>query len=323
MHGEKGLVRRQVKRRTRGTGAVARSSARPALAVAGVMACVMTAAACSVPNEVIPAHEKTPVITFALSDTIEHEIVTEIYAFALKREEYRIEMLVPDGTTAEAYDKVVAGDAGFTVVYTGDVLRRSDPENPAVASADVYAAMRGVLPSGVEAGEMSPAQDKPAVVVTEHTSETLGLQTMSDLQGRCGELKLAATPNIAVDPEIRTALRGYDCQFADVDTGMERPGDVVFRLREGTAGAGLINSTDPTLYPQDMITLSDDRELVPAQNLVPVFADGVLTEQARKLVDEISAKLTTAEVASINAAAESGKVPMVTVANAWLDDNGF
>lgn len=289
-----------------------------ALAVAAAMA-----TGCSVPNEVIPAHEKTPIISFALSETIEHEIVTEIYAFALKREEYRVQMLVPSGTSGEAFDAVAEGNAGFTVAYTGDVLRRYHPDSTAVRPEDVYAAMRQSLPEELEAGQATPAEDKPAVVVTEHTSQTLGLRTMSDLEGRCGTLRLAATPQIALDPDIRTALRGYDCQFAEVDNSLPRPGDVVFRLREGTAGAGLIYATDPTLFPPDMITLGDDRELVPAQNLVPVFARDGLDDAARELVDEISAKLTTAEVAALNAAAESGKVPVVTVANAWLDDNGY
>lgn len=285
---------------------------------------VAVTAGCAVPNPIIPTHENQPVITVAVAETIEHEIVTQLYAFALSRAGYRVQIGQPQGDSAAAYAAVTSGQASMTVVYTGDVVRRAPggadapaPLNP----ADSYAAMLAALPPSLTAGEPSRAEDKPAAVVSRNTSITWGLRTMSDLSGRCEQLRLASTPAIALEDDIRSALRGYDCQFASVDNSKPRPRDVVDALRAGTAGVGLVYSTDPVLYPDDIVTLTDDQHLVAAENMVPVFATGMLNDEERDVIDAVSAVLTTDDVTTLNAQVESGRVPVVAVVTNWLTDN--
>lgn len=304
----------------------ARTMHRGGAALAAAALIGASVAGCAVPNEVIPTHEKTPVVSFAQAETIEHEIVTQLYAYALRNAGYRVEVLAPQGDTAAAFSAVADGEATFTVAYTGDVVMRANAagsDTAPVSAAQAYSTMLEVLPDGMEAGSASAAQDKPAVVVSENTSRTWGLRTMSDLAGRCGDLRLATTPAVALEDDIRSALRGYDCEFASVDNAFARPGDVTEALRAGTAGAGLVYSTDPVLFPGDMVTLADDQERVAAQSLVPVFAaDSVNTEQ-RTLIEKVSRALTTEEVASLNAAVESGRVPVVGAVVYWLDQHGL
>ena len=79
-------------------------------------------------------------------------------------------------------------DAGeFTVVpaFTGEALRRLQPNAAALSDAQVYKAMIAALPEGVLAGDYTTAaEDKPALVVTAATAKAWGGGELSELPGR-------------------------------------------------------------------------------------------------------------------------------------------
>ena len=102
-----------------------------------------------------------------------------------------------------------------------------------MSATEVYDQLEASIPDTVSVGPAARGQDKPVVVVTEHTSTTMNVRTMSDLSGRCGELRLAVSPQTALAPEVRSALRGYDCQFSDVVTDYPNPTEIREALRRG------------------------------------------------------------------------------------------
>jgi len=292
--------------------------------VVGIGAAVL--GGCAVPDPVLPQYPDVGPVKVTSSSVIGHEVVTDIYGLALRRAGALVEFTDSEGSTSDAYDRVASGDAGFTTAYTGQLLsdlEGATGEGSPTSEEGVRDAMVDALPEGLVAGPMAKAEDKPEVFVTKHTQDTMGLSAMSDLAGRCGDLRLASTAANAEDPDLQQALRGYDCSFSSVDSSFTSPYDIRDTVRGGRAGAGIAFSTDPTLFPPDLIPLEDDRQLVRAQNFVPIFDEGLLGDDQMAALRKVSAKLTTQEVVSLNASVESGRTPAIVAASGWLNGNGF
>ena len=277
---------------------------------------------CQAQSSIIPAHEPDPLVVIETASFAESEIVGHIYANALSRSGWRVAPRPQSGTQDEVMDSVVAGDATFTLGFTGELLRRYDRGADDTASEDVYTAMMAALPEGVTAADPAPAEDAPVYVVTRHTSETRGLRTMSDLAGRCGELTLGARQEALADRELATSVgAGYECGFGNrVPMGSD-PRAVFEALRDGEIGVGLVQSADPILAPDDMVPLVDDDEVILAQQLVPVFRKGSLSEEQLEMVNRISGELTTDDVRELLLGVEFGTATPVGMANYWLDQH--
>lgn len=292
------------------------------LAIAGALVVVL--GGCQAQSSIVPAHVPDPVVVIETASFGEAEIVGHIYASALVREGWRVTPRSQAGTQNEVVDSVTAGEATFTVGYTGDLLRRFDPSSTVRASDEVYSAMMASLPEGVTAADQSPAEDAPVYVVSKHTAVSNGLENMSDLAGRCGELTLGARKEALADRGLATSVgSAYDCGFGNrVDLG-SNPRTVFEALRAGTIGVGLVQSSDPILQPDDMVPLEDDADAILAQHLVPVFRKGSLTEDQLAVVNRVSGELTTDDLRELLLGVEFGAVTPVGLANFWLDEHGY
>lgn len=292
------------------------------VATAGALVAVLSG--CQSQSSIIPAHVPDPVVVIETASFGEAEIVGHIYANALVREGWRVTPHAQAGTQDEVVDSVTTGEATFTVGFTGELLRRFDPSSTARASDEVYSAMMAALPEGVTAADPSPAEDAPVYVVSKHTSVTNGLETMSDLAGRCGEFTLGGRAEALADRELATAVGSvYNCGFGNRVTLGSNPRTVFEALRAGEIGVGLVQSSDPILEPDDMVPLDDDADAVLAQHLVPVFRKGSLTEDQLALINRVSGELTTDDLRELLLGVEFGTATPVGLANFWLDERGY
>lgn len=292
------------------------------MALAGVV--VMALSGCQAQSSIVPAHRDDPVVVIDTASFGEAEIVGHIYGNALVRSGSRVTARPQSGTQSEVVESVVAGDATFTVGFTGELLEAFDPGATATEGDEVYAAMMAALPEGVTAADPAPAEDAPVYVVTRTTSETRGLRAMSDLAGRCGEFTLGARQEALADSDLAAAVgETYDCGFGRRVALGPNPRAVFDALRAGEIGVGLVQSADPVGLPEDIVTLDDDENAVRAQNLVPVFRKGSLSEDQLSLVNRISGELTTDDVRELLLGVEFGTATPVALANYWLDSHGY
>ena len=94
-------------------------------------------------------------------------------------------------------------------------------------------------------------------------------------------------------------------------------------LETGEIDVGMIETTDPNLVGADLVQLADDRNLQPADNVVPVVRRQVLDAYGPplvRLVNAVSARLTTAELTRLNLQVAEGRPP-AEVAAGWLRAN--
>ena len=97
-------------------------------------------------------------------------------------------------------------------------------------------------------------------------------------------------------------------------------------LEGGEIDVGLLFTSDGTIAAKGFVLLEDDKSLQSVENLVPVIRTAVLDEYDSDLPDllnDISAKITTAELSELNKRFTLDAEDADALAKEWLSDNGF
>jgi len=71
------------------------------------------------------------------------------------------------------------------------------------------------------------------------------------------------------------------------------------------------------------VVLEDDKHLQLADNIAPLVRNAVVSDELKKVLNAISAKLTTDELIALNRANGVDKKDAKDVAAAWLKTNGL
>jgi osmoprotectant transport system substrate-binding protein len=92
-------------------------------------------------------------------------------------------------------------------------------------------------------------------------------------------------------------------------------------LDTGEIGVGMLETTDPHPAGGKLIALADDRRLQPAENVVPLVRRTLIDAYGpafTRILDSVSAQLTTISLAELNRRAVIDGVPVARVAEDWL-----
>jgi osmoprotectant transport system substrate-binding protein len=84
--------------------------------------------------------------------------------------------------------------------------------------------------------------------------------------------------------------------FEPLDVGGEQ---TVAALRSDEVQIGLLFSTDPSIGENGFVPLVDDRGLQNAENITPLIRAEKLNPEVRRLLDAVSARLSTEEVTEL------------------------
>ena len=85
-----------------------------------------------------------------------------------------------------------------------------------------------------------------------------------------------------------------------------------------------IYTTTPSIKQNDLVVLKDPKNLIAAQNIVPLLGEDYATDEVAALLNPVSAALTTDELLNLNEISAGDDKPSPdAVAKAWLTDNGF
>jgi osmoprotectant transport system substrate-binding protein len=126
-------------------------------------------------------------------------------------------------------------------------------------------------------------------------------------------------------PQRPLCLQGlqqtYGLQFKEVKT-LDSGGPLtVAALQKGDIQVGLIFTSDGQIAANGWTLLEDDKKLQPADPVTPV-ANRALADaygsQLTTVVDELSAKITTADLVELNKAVDVDKQDSAAAAEAWL-----
>lgn len=284
--------------------------------------------ACGGADEVPPADSSAledDAITVGSFDFAESRLLGEIYGQALEAAGFEVRRAIDLGPRELVAPALVAGLIEFVPEYAGSALRfhrrvdtpSFDPETTHDLLAD---ALEGVR---VVALAAAPAQNANAFVVTRRTAEEAGLRTISDLAAVADELTFGGPPECPTRVLCLVGLEEtYGVVFGTV-VALDAGGPTTHQaLLDGGVDVALLFSSDPSLATHGFVELVDDRELQPAENVTPLVRTEVVERWGQDLVsvvDSVSARLTDAELRSLNGQLGAG-TEIATVAERWLRD---
>ena len=266
-------------------------------------------------------------VTVGSTDFSEQLIVAEMYRGALEAAGIEAEDAYNLGAREIVEPALEEGEIDLYPEYVGTALEFLNG-GAGEATADTAATTEKLRATfgekGVAVLEPAEAQDKNAIIVTPELAEEHSLTTISDLEDVAPELVFGGPPEC---PERPLCLQGLEetynldfKEFRSLDAGGPL---TVAALEDGKIDVALMFTTQGIIAEKGWVELEDDKGLQPAENIVPVIREDVLTDEIAEVLDSVSAKLTTEEMTELNRRVDVDKEDPETVAQEWLADNGF
>jgi osmoprotectant transport system substrate-binding protein len=259
----------------------------------------------------------------------ESELLAAIYGLAIRHAGIPVRLELDLGPRELVQPALEQGLVDVVPEYLGTALRtlESSPGALMPDPAAVRAALaRALAPWHVRVMTPAAAQDQNGIVVTGATARRLGLHKVSDLRRVAGRLTLGGSPECTDRPYCLPGLRkvyGFGfAGFLPFGTEPER----VIALREGVVDVAVLDTTDGNLASGDLVLLSDDRHLQPAENVVPVITGSALARYGKRLagaVNAVSAQLTSQALLFMDWRVEVAGASVRTEARAWLERHGI
>ncbi|MCW2794600.1 ABC transporter substrate-binding protein [Nocardioides sp.] len=172
--------------------------------------------------------------------------------------------------------------------------------------------------------DLSEATDTNAFFVTQDYSDSNGVTKLSDLQGV--SVTLAAAP----DCEGRLDCEGGLSDQYGIDVTKVLPlgyaSDQTYKsVIDGESELGETSTTDGTLAAQGLVVLDDDKQIQPAQNLVPAVSSAFLAQHpdVADILNPLMAALTTDKLTELNARISVDREKPEDVATSFLQEAGL
>jgi osmoprotectant transport system substrate-binding protein len=291
-----------------------------------VVTCVV--ASCSNSDPLAPQTRSVKSIVVGSGDFPESQIIAEIYAQTLQANGFDVGRRMSIGSRETYIPALKDHSIDLVPEYVGNLLRYFAPNSTATMLDAVELELYQKLPGDLSILTPSPASDTDTVTVTGGTAAAWNLKTIGDLAAHSPEVKFGAPSDFVNRPSGLPGLRQkYSLNispgnFVAINDG---GGAVAVRaLVEGKVNAANIFTTSPAIPQEHLVVLDDPEHNFVAGNIVPLVNSQKKSDRLKAVLDAVSAKLSTAGLAALNAAVagNSGIDPDQAARN-WVRDNGF
>jgi osmoprotectant transport system substrate-binding protein len=267
----------------------------------------------------------TDVVRFASYDFQENQILVEVYAEAARRRGVEVSVQHGIGTREVVAPALQQGVVDVVVDYLGTALLFARPAFPELPSTpeEMHAVLSRTLGGrGVAVLDAAAAEDQNGFAVTAAFAAERGIERLSDLAPLARGLAFGGPPECPDRPLCLPGLAEvYGLQFAEV-LSMPTRAATVEALLSGQIHVGLIETTDARLAVAPIVLLADDRQLQPRENVVPLVRSQVADQWGERLtdaLDDVSERLTTADLAELNRSVELEGLTAEDAAARWWD----
>ncbi len=255
----------------------------------------------------------------------EQLILGNMYADVIEAQGLEVERRLNLGTRDVVFPSLESGEITLVPEYNGALLSYlSKGESDVTSPEETTELLRQELPSGLVALEASEAQDKDALAVTPETAEKYDLKNTSDLAGVADELIIGGPPEMSERPDGLPGLkRVYGIEFAEFKP-LDAGGPLtVEALSNGDIDVGRVFSSQGVIDERGWVVLEDDKELSPAQNIIPIIRKQNATPKIEDPLNKLSATLTTDDLKRLNKMVEVDKEDPEEVATEYLQEKGL
>ena len=267
-------------------------------------------------------------IVVGSGDFPESQIMAEIYAQALQVNGFDVGRRMGIGSRETYIPALKDHSVDLVPEYIGNLLQYFEPNSTVTMLDAVELELYKRLPGDLSLLTPSPASDTDTVTVTSQTAAAWHLKTIGDLAAHSSDVKFGAPSDFQARPSGLPGLKqkyGLTISPGNYLAIEDGGGAVTVRaLVQGKVNAANIFSTSPAIPQEHLVVLEDPEHNFLAGNIVPLVNSQKKSDHLKDVLDAVSAKLTSAGVAALNAAvAGNSGVDPGQVARNWIRDNGF
>ncbi len=308
-----------------------RRFALPALVAAAALVLASCAGDDLASDDDAPASGAGGAVTIVNQDFPSANVLSWIYAAVLEDAGYEPEVLFVG--TRDVY--IQEGNFDVAPEYVGGIanylnLQENGADAPAFTQTDpaeMAEAAQPLLESrGLTLLDPSEANDANAYFVTQEFAEANDLETLSDL-GELGEpVVLAAARDCEGRADCEAGLRDeYGIDITRVSPTGFATVQTYEAVLNGEAQLGQTSTIDPSLESQGLVLLEDDRQIQPAQNLVPLVDSAFLeaNPDVADVLNALMAELTSEDVTELTTRVTVDRERAEDVAREWVESSGL
>ena len=295
---------------------------RPAY-LATVVAAALSLAACG--GTAAPAAK--PTLTIAGFKFSEGSVLAQLYGQALAHDGYTINFKLNLGTREVVAPAIKTGQIDLYIGYAATDLEYYNGgagEASGDAAATTVKLNTRLQPLGLLALAPSSAQDQNGFAMTKANTTKYNATKLSDLTPIGNQLVLGAGPECPTRPFCQIGLeKTYGIKFKsfkalDTDGPLTRAA-----LANNDIQVGLVFTSDADLTTRGLVVLADDKHLQNADNVVPIVRSKVASDELEKVLNAVSAGLTTADLINLNAQVELQHQDADAAAKAYLQAHNY
>ena len=266
-------------------------------------------------------------VTVGSTNFSEQIIVATLYARCLEAAGYHVQLRSNLGPREVVEPALERGEIDLYPEYLNSAIRflsgdtQSATDDP-IASAAIL--RRLLEPRGIAVLQPAPATDQNGFAVTRATADRYNLRRLSDLQPVAPQLVFGAGTECDERALCLVGLRDvYGLDFKEIKE-LDAGGPLTkSALDRGTIDVGLVFTSDGALAARGFVVLEDDKGLQKAENVTPVIRADKRTPDLERLIDTVSAKLTTHDLSELNKAVDIDKEHPRDAATRWLREQGL
>ena len=318
---------------------------RAAFALLAVLVCALAFTACGDDDEggggdggdsggqVIQSNPENANTTLKIGSKnfTEQIILGEIYAQALAAAGYEVEKDLNLGSEVIALEAVNNGEISGYPEYVSTALTSFFDVAPEQVPADPQEgadqANTEFQKDGLVAFSPTPFASANAVGLLKSTAEELGVETISDLEGKSQDLALFGSPECRQRVDCLVGLeQNYGLEFKSFT-----PVDIGQRysvLDQGQADLSILFTTDAQLGTEnsEYTILEDDQQVFPAGNVIFVTDEATVQEAGpdyQETIELVQSELTEEVMQELSARVDLDQEEAAAVAADYLQAAGY
>ncbi|KUM69567.1 ABC transporter substrate-binding protein [Streptomyces griseorubiginosus] len=263
-------------------------------------------------------------ITIGTANFTENQVLGYLYAAVLKKAGVKVKVRPNLGTREIVIPALKAGDIDLLPEYQGALLNYLAPKDASAEPGTMQNALTLALPAGLQVLPYSQAADSDCFAVTRATARKYGLVTLADLAQQNGKLVIGAAPEVKKRRVGAVGLKDvYGVEFKEFKS-LDSDGPLVKgALKKGDVDVANLFTTDTDIAANGWVILTDPKNLIPSQHIVPLIADRKADDTVRKALARLGNTLTTAQLTELNSQVDNDKKDPEDVADAYAKQHGL
>jgi osmoprotectant transport system substrate-binding protein len=266
-----------------------------------------------------------PIVVASFNFT-DSQILAEIYAGALEAKGYPVTRKLNLGSRELIYPSLKKGELQFLPEYQGSAISAGFGQNPVKDGKGEHDQLAALLkPEGIGLLDYAPAENKNTYIVKADVAKAKNIVNISDLK-KLDKVVMAGGPEC--EKRI-TCFKGFQDTYRLANATFRTVQEAAPRLQQLDSGAVTVigvDSVSPLAGDPKYVALSDDKAVVPTENVVPAVNQKVLDARGAEFanaVNAVSAKLTTDGMRELNQRVDADGEAAADVAKDWLSQQGL